>query len=92
MSNYPDDIHQYDNDPRSPFYDDKGYEAAFEEKYREFINNPSDIEVDLDLVGESIMDIFCSKDYDWTKDLHDWVCDYLAKCADKQTADYLENL
>ena len=22
MSNYPDDIHQYDNDPRSPFYND----------------------------------------------------------------------
>ena len=22
MSNYPDDIHRYDNDPRSPFYDE----------------------------------------------------------------------
>lgn len=23
MSNYPDDIRSYDNDPRSPFYDDR---------------------------------------------------------------------
>lgn len=23
MSNYPDDIHNYDNDPRSPFYDEE---------------------------------------------------------------------
>ena len=36
MSNYPDDIHQYDNDPRSPFYDDGGYENFVEEKTNEY--------------------------------------------------------
>ena len=35
MSNYPDDIRQYDHDPRSPFYDDSndlidGYTAVSE--------------------------------------------------------------
>ena len=31
MNNYPDDIRQYDNDPRSPFYDDlkERYMEAF---------------------------------------------------------------
>ena len=91
-SGYPEDIHQYDNDPRSPFYDDKGYEAAWESKYNEFLDNPDDIEVDLELIGEAMMSIYCSKDYDRTKDLHDWLYDYLAKCADKQATDYLENL
>ena len=35
MSNYPDDIHQYDNDPRSPFYDssfDDAVEAEVQER------------------------------------------------------------
>lgn len=27
MSNYPDDIRSYDNDPRSPFCDDGDYEC-----------------------------------------------------------------
>jgi hypothetical protein len=36
VSNYPDDIHNYDNDPRSPFFVDPNYvcdgcNQAFEE-------------------------------------------------------------
>ena len=37
MSNYPEDIRQYDNDPRSPFYDDRGTEWLMEERYIELI-------------------------------------------------------
>ena len=32
---YPEDIRQYDNDPRSPFYNDPTETAEFEEKQRE---------------------------------------------------------
>jgi len=32
---YPDDIRQYDHDPRSPFYNDPTETAEFEEKQRE---------------------------------------------------------
>lgn len=31
MNNYPDDVRQYDIDPRSPFYDDR------EERYKEIL-------------------------------------------------------
>ena len=33
--NYPDDIRQYDNDPRSPFFDDGGLEEAEEAMFEE---------------------------------------------------------
>ena len=32
---YPDDIRQYDHDPRSPFYNDPTETAEFEAKQRE---------------------------------------------------------
>lgn len=31
MDNYPEDIHQYDNDPRSPFFDEDHAEELSEE-------------------------------------------------------------
>ena len=34
---YPDDIRQYDRDPRSPFYDDPTESAAFESKKDDII-------------------------------------------------------
>jgi len=34
--NYPPDIRQYDNDSRSPFYNDGGYDAFVEEKTNEY--------------------------------------------------------
>ena len=34
---YPDDIRQYDHDPRSPFYDDPTESAAFESKKDDMI-------------------------------------------------------
>ena len=42
MSNYPDDIRSYDNDPRSPFYNGPDDEAQAEAA-REYILNDSDI-------------------------------------------------
>ena len=41
--NYPDDIRQYDSDPRSPFYNDPTESVAFEEEkeviYRERVSD-----------------------------------------------------
>ena len=39
MSNYPDDIRKYDNDPRSPFYNDSKedlYQAEHESRCKKF--------------------------------------------------------
>jgi len=35
--NYPDDIRQYDSDPRSPFYKDPTNDAAFEDAKQEML-------------------------------------------------------
>ena len=83
MSNYPDDIHQYDNDPRSPFYDDGGYEVALDEKIKEFLENPDDIEVDLEKVGEAAIDFFCSKEHT-AVDFEIWLDSYIRECAQTQ--------
>ena len=48
MSNYPDDIRKYDNDPRSPFYDDK------HERYIEILSH--DIAIDPETMKEVLLD------------------------------------
>lgn len=45
MSNYPDDIHQYDDDPRSPFYDGPDY---YDELEDDGITNCDDNDYDYD--------------------------------------------
>ena len=49
MSNYPDDVRQYDRDPRSPFYDDSY------ERYMEIFayNIATDPEIMVDVLSES---------------------------------------
>ena len=57
MSNYPDDIHQYDSDPRSPFYDDKGYEAFYESRVAELLKDVTEImNIDHDAILEIVFD------------------------------------
>ena len=61
MSNYPDDIRQYDNDQRSPFYDDK------HERYIEILSHEIaiDPETMIDVLSDSeerygnIVNIIC---------------------------------
>ena len=55
-SGYPDDIRQYDNDPRSPFYDDKGYEAFFESRVDELLEDITELTIDHDAILEIIFD------------------------------------
>ena len=49
MSNYPDDIRQYDHDPRSPFYDDRN------ERYIESLSHEiaTDPEIMVDVLSDS---------------------------------------
>lgn len=42
MSNYPDDIRSYDDNPNSPFFDDGGFEDAVTAKYEEIAGNVSE--------------------------------------------------
>ena len=54
---YPDDIRQYDHDPRSPFYDDKGYELFFESRVDELLKDVTELtDVDHDAITEIIFD------------------------------------
>jgi len=50
MSNYPDDIRQYDDNPNSPFFDDSGLEDAHTAKCEE-------IEADMELIAEIISEL-----------------------------------
>ena len=51
--NYPDDIRQYDSDPRSPFYNDPTDCAAFEDKKQEILEERmQDIEYFRDSLSE----------------------------------------
>ena len=49
MNNYPEDIRQYDNDPRSPFYDDR------KERYMEILSHEIAIEPEImkDVLADS---------------------------------------
>ena len=54
---YPDDIHQYDDDPRSPFYDDRGYESFFESRVNELLDDITELtDVGYDAIVEIIFD------------------------------------
>ena len=56
-SGYPDDIRQYDSDPRSPFYDDKGYEAFYESRVAELLEDITEImNIDHDAILEIVFD------------------------------------
>ena len=57
MSNYPDDIRQYDHDPRSPFYDDGGYELFIESRVDELMEDITELDnIDNDAIAEIIID------------------------------------
>ena len=57
MSNYPDDIRQYDHDPRSPFYDDDGYELFTESRVEELLKDITELDnIDHDAILEIVFD------------------------------------
>ncbi len=60
-SNEPDDMRQYDNDPRSPYYDDGGEEAWTETRYMKLIgmDGLADIEcIDFETLGEIVAEFY----------------------------------
>ncbi len=61
--NYPDDIHAYDNDPRSPFFDDGGYEEVVESAFEDI---ESALVEDKDFDGIDRQDI----DDQWDDECH----------------------
>ncbi len=57
MDNYPDNIRQFDNDPRSPFYDDGGEELWVERRADELEKNIGELnEAFLEDTGEAMPD------------------------------------
>ncbi len=63
MSNYPDDMHDHDHDPRSPYYDDGGREAAEETRYIEILEdvvNELD-EIDTEALGMIVLEFYNAK-------------------------------
>ena len=62
MNNYPEDIRQYDNDPRSPFYDDS-YERYIETLAYDIATDPEimiDVLADSDERYGNIVHILCA--------------------------------
>ena len=82
---YPDDIHQYDHDPRSPFYDDKGYESFIETRVEELLADISELMM---VEGEDIAEIVFDQWQDGSSDNKKAVLkrldDYFEKLADDQ--------
>lgn len=63
---YPDDIANYDNDPRSPFYDDKGYSDFVDERVAELMEDVSEIDTDLisnEVIAEIVIDGWADKSF-----------------------------
>lgn len=58
-SNYPDDIRSYDNDSRSPFYNDRGEEKWCENRYTELLEDINELELD----GDELLEVVY-KNYD----------------------------
>ena len=56
-SGYPDDIHQFDNEPRSPFYDDSNHEAFVDSRKQELLDDVSELGgVEVDAIDEIVID------------------------------------
>ena len=55
MSNYPDDVRQYDNDPRSPFYNGTTVEEDMRTAFETFITLDNEGH-QLDILCESIVE------------------------------------
>ena len=56
-THFPDDIRQYDNDPRSPFYNDGGKEVFIETRSAELLSDVTELDmVENSDIGEIVMD------------------------------------
>ncbi len=85
-SNYPDDIRSYDNDPRSPFYDDKGEEAWCEARYTELLSDVHNLELD----GDELLNVIYNN-YDDKIKLTTAIIKYVESIASDQADDECEN-
>lgn len=79
--NYPDNIRQYDHDPRSPFYDDSKHEEFIEHREKQLMDDVLQLNnVDIEHISEIIME-------EWNFDnveMLDTLDDYFRSLAEKQ--------
>lgn len=62
-SNYPDDIRKYDNDPRSPFFDDGGYDVWVDDRMGELLEDMSELDdIEEDVIAEIVLDEYSKKE------------------------------
>jgi hypothetical protein len=87
MSNYPDDINNYSNDPRSPLYNDGGREDA-EHDLREEILSGNCTEAYMEMFDSSESDVVLGL----LRDFHHSQCDKSGKQLIAQLDNMLENL
>ena len=98
MSNYPDDIRQYDNDPRSPFYDDRyeRYMDAFSHSIAIDPNIMIDVMADSENRYGNIVSILCDL-YDKKSNKEDFsdqlnqLCHAWLELAEETAKRYEEN-
>ena len=84
-SGYPDDIHRFDNDPRSPLYDDGGEENWKEERFNYLRKNPDCLDhLDYETLGEIVFNVFEIGDTYLPSDLHASVEGYIEDLIEKQ--------
>ena len=87
LSNYPPDISNYNNDPRSPLYDDGGLEDAENDLREEILSGDC---------TEAYMEMFDSSDSDVVlgllRDFHNSQCEASSKQLIAQLDTMLENL
>ena len=84
-SGYPDDILNYSDDPRSPFYDDSGYEAFYESRVNELLEDVTELmNVDHDAILEIIFDQWQDGSSDNKKAVLGRLDDYFESLAENQ--------
>ena len=84
MSNYPDDIRQYDNDPRSPFYNKPEAPEVDTWEHPEFLER-------LDDVNGYFLEAITEADDSWLMELKDYIVGQRADKVLKMLTDRLED-
>ncbi len=94
--NEPEDIRNFDQDPRSPYYDDGGQEAWCDQRYDELLKDVSEIDcLDPDVVSEIVVSYWDDKSEDGVDDkkiLLAKLGEYIERSAVQQSDKDWENL
>jgi len=88
-SNYPDDMSQYDSDPRSPNYDDGGWESWSEQRFSELAADISEIKK-RDLIEENIVDIIVDQWEIGNEKSQMHIVNYISQMIEKEIESQIE--